>query len=423
MGILLAGAANAGDLSLDDCIQLALQNRASIIAAHGSEQIAKANQMAALGAFLPSVSAGYSYSKSKQRDIKSGEVGAPLSDRPDQNGSNKNTSISAGMTLINFADWFDYYAARASRAQAGLDVLGSELDLIYSVKVAYYAYLAAAQNVDVQTQAVARSEEQLKLINSKYDLGSASVSDVLKQKVLYGNDKLALLRANNAVVTSKASLAYTIGVDPNADYEFSSSYETKEYDGSLEDAITYGLQNQPTVLAAEKGVVSSRHSLHARKASYLPYITGSGSYSKSSGTSGDTLLFDFQSKTLNYGFRVNWNIFDGFLRERSLTSAKVGLNNARAVAADQRNFVKQNIKTAFYDIQQQSEAQKVAGENVDAAQEDLKITQEKYNLGSATILDLLDAQVSLKQAQVNKIQTDFDLNLAIAQLDNAMGKR
>ena len=57
-----------------------------------------------------------------------------------------------------------------------------------------------------------------------------------------------------------------------------------------------------------------------------------------------------------------------------------------------------------------------------AAEEDLKITQEKYNLGAATILDLLDAQVSLKEAQVALIQVDFGLNLAIAQLENAMGK-
>ncbi len=46
-------------------------------------------------------------------------------------------------------------------------------------------------------------------------------------------------------------------------------------------------------------------------------------------------------------------------------------------------------------------------ENVDAATEDLKITQEKYNLGAATILDLLNAQVSLKQAQVSMIQARF----------------
>ncbi len=423
VGIVLSIGAQAGELSLDDCIQLAMQNRASVLAARGSEELAKATQRSALGAFLPSVSASYSRSWDKTRDQKTSIGDAPYTDRPDQNGSGKGLGLSGNMSLFDLSNFFDYFSAKASRQQAGLDVLSSEQDLIYSVKLAYYAYLAAAQNVDVQTQAVARSEEQLKLINSKYDLGSASVSDVLKQKVLYGNDKLALLRANNTVVTSKANLEYTIGVDPNRDYEFSKTYQTREYDGTLDDAISYGIGNQPSLLAAEKGVEAARHSVHSRRASYLPSLNGSGSYSISSGTSGDTLLYNSKSKTLRYGFSVNWNVFDGFLRERSLTSAKVGFNNARASLADQKNLLKQNIKTAYYDIEQQKEVKKVAGENVDAAQEDLKITQEKYNLGAATILDLLNAQVSLKQAQVNEIQADFDLNLAIAQLDNAMGKR
>ena len=90
--------------------------------------------------------------------------------------------------------------------------------------------------------------------------------------------------------------------------------------------------------------------------------------------------------------------------------------------ADQRNLVASQIKTAYLNIQQLKEQKNVSQSNVDASTEDLKITQEKYNLGAATILDLLNAQVSLKQAQVTLIQADFDLNLAISRLENAMGK-
>jgi outer membrane protein TolC len=64
----------------------------------------------------------------------------------------------------------------------------------------------------------------------------------------------------------------------------------------------------------------------------------------------------------------------------------------------------------------------VAEETVASATEDIKITQEKYNLGAATILDLLDAQVSLKRAEVSLISVDFDLNRAIASLEKSMGK-
>ncbi|MEW5924771.1 MAG: TolC family protein, partial [Candidatus Zixiibacteriota bacterium] len=62
-------------------------------------------------------------------------------------------------------------------------------------------------------------------------------------------------------------------------------------------------------------------------------------------------------------------------------------------------------------------------ENVAAAREDMSLIQEKYNLGAATILELLDAQVSLITAQNNKVEVDFDYNLSIARLENAMGVR
>ncbi|UCD63294.1 MAG: TolC family protein [Candidatus Zixiibacteriota bacterium] len=416
-----AGAADEG-LTLNDCIELALQNRASIIAARGAESLAKADQRSALGAFLPSVSASYDYYESKQRDQTSQFEGFPEVQQPDQDGEGTSLNLSARMSLFDATNFFNFAGARAARAAARLDVINSEQDLIYSVKLSHYAYLASVQNVDVQEQAVARSEEQLKLITSRYDLGSASLSDVLKQKVQYGNDRLALLRARNAVVTSKASLAYTIGIDPNREVEFSADYLVREYQGSLDEALQFGLEHEPGLLAADKNVAAARHGVRSGWSRYLPTLGGYASYSVSDGSQGDTLLFNFSSTTTRYGVSASWTIFDGFFRERVVTSARVNYNNARAYRADTRNLLIHEIKTAYFDMEQQNDAKTVATENVDAANEDLKITQEKYNLGAATILDLLDAQVSLKQAQVSLIQADFDLNLAVARLENAMGK-
>ena len=248
------------------------------------------------------------------------------------------------------------------------------------------------------------------------------MSDVLKQKVQYGNDKLALLRANNSVVTSRATLAFTIGLDPNSDATFSADYQTREFAGTLDEAVEFGLLHEPGLLSSEISVGAAKHAVRSGFASYLPTVSASYSLTKSDGTQAFPAVFDYSSKTRRWGFGVSWNIFDGFGREYGVTSAKVQLNNARAGLADTRNLVVQEIKSAYFDIEQQKEAKNVAGENVEAANEDLKITQEKYNLGAATILDLLDAQVSLKKAQVSLIQADFDLNLAIAQLENAMGK-
>lgn len=429
VALLVSSNVFAKELTLDDCLELALKNRQSIISARGQENLARAGKRAALGAFLPSIDASYSYSKGKETAIDPPsyiDMGGGVIDTVDEQdlGPSKSLSVSGQIWLINLGNWFSLAEASSRLKASELDVIKSEQDLIYAVKLSYYGYLATVENVDVQRQAVERSNEQLKLIESKYELGSASLSDVLKQKVQNGNDKLALLKAENSVVTSKASLAYTVGLNPNDEQiTFSKVYQPKAYDGSMDDAIGFGMQNEPGYLSSQATVSAANKGLKAGYMGYLPRISGSASWTKFNGTQAYPTTFDYSSKTVRYGFTVSWNIFDGFFREQNVTSKKVALNNARAAEAEKRNLLARDIKTSYYAIEQQKQSKNIAQDNVDAANEDLKITQEKYNLGAATILDLLSAQVSLKQAQVSLIQAGFDLNLAIAQLENAMGKR
>ncbi|MDF1544681.1 MAG: TolC family protein [bacterium] len=440
----------AKELTLDDCIEQALKNRYSVIRARGEETRASANKRAALGAFLPGLSASYSYSKSKRIDYEtdvdssfitdvgidslsigsvtaydaSYSIGSEVirSTFPDVETTNKSLGIDASMWLFRLPNFYNYFGARSDKLVAHLDVINSEQDLIFSVKTRYYLYLAAIQNIQVQEEAVKRSEEQLKLNESKYELGSASLSDVLKQKVQYGNDRLSLISAQNAVADAKSELAYTIGINPHSDIEFSTDYNIRQFDGSLEEALQFGLEHEPGLLALEQTMKSSGYAVNSRKAEYLPTLSAFAGYSKNEGTSGFDILRESASDSRSFGFRASWNIFDGFNRERNLSSAKVTRNNSAAQYFEARNFLLKEIKTAYLELEKLREQKMVSDENVAAAEEDLKITQEKYNLGAATILDLLNAQVSVKQAQVSLVQVDFDLNTSIARLENAMGK-
>ena len=231
-----------------------------------------------------------------------------------------------------------------------------------------------------------------------------------------------MLSAKNDVTNSRANLAYAVGLDPRKDYKFSQNYIPREFEGTLDEAIQFGLTHKPSLLASEKDIDYYKHYYRSAKAQYLPTVSASYSYNIYNGSQGDTLIYDFYQHSRNWGFSASWNIFDGFSRERQMVSAKVSLNNAKASMADERNMAVSIIKKAYLNIEQLEEQKKVSNENVEAAQEDLRITQEKYSLGAAAILEVLDAQVSLKEAQVSLIRADFDFNLAIAELENAMGK-
>jgi outer membrane protein len=416
--VLLAGSLGAETLNLDQCIELALKNRANIIIARGTAKQAGADYMQAIGNFLPRLDGRYTRSTGDEYDIVQNNL-----DEPNQEfGPNKSLSISGSVDLINVSSWFNFFGSGAGKSAAHLAAIDSEQELIFNVKSAYYDHLRAIQNEEVNKQAVERSKEQLKLVESRYELGSAAYSDVLGQRVQYGNDQLELLKAQNNVTTTKAILSYSIGVDPNRDVEFETVEDARQYDGTMEEAINFGLDHEPGLLAAEKDVKASKHNLNASLADYLPTLSFFGSYEDFEGTQAFPTAFDRSSKQKTFGIQVSYNIFDGFGRQRNITYAKVGRNNALATFSDARNLVMQQIKTAYLDIQNQNQAVAVAQESVNSAEENMKIVQERYNLGAATILDLLQAQEDLKRAQVSFINSRFDLNLAIARLENAMGK-
>jgi len=424
ISVLLGGTVvSAETLTLDQCIEHALRTRANVIIARGRESLAGKDKLRALGNFLPSIDGNYSYTRGEQTNIDPALINPITSDTSDAQdfGPDKSLTFSAGATF-SFSNVFNYLGARASHSAAHLAAIDTEQELIFQVKTRYYNYLRAVQSEEVNRQAVERSKEQLKLVESRYELGSAAYSDVLGQRVQYGTDRLELLKAQNNMATTKAVLSYTSGLDPNKDVEFSTVDDMREYEGTLEQAMDFGISHEPGYLSSLKDYSASRYGVKTALAQYLPRLTVFANYRDFEGTQAFPVVFEYSFNSITYGFQVTYSIFDGFGKQREISRSKIARNNAGATLSDTRNIVVQQIRIAFADIQNQKEGLIVAEETVAAAEEDMKIVQERYNLGAATILDLLKAQESLTEAQVALINTRFSLNLSIANLENSMGK-
>lgn len=422
----LGGVIWAKVLTLDDCIQLALKNHPSIIQAKGQVKAADANLWQAFGAFLPSVDASASGSQTNTKVVLDTIFYGQTDTIIQSGGISKGYSLgaSASLTIFNGGqNIFNYLGAKADKSYYDYVREQTEQGLILTVKTTYFAYLASLKNKEAMEEAVKRSEEQLKLANSRFEVGSASKSDVLKAQVQDGTDKLSLLDAENGIQIARANLAYLVGVDVNSDIEFSADFKRGEYSGTEETALKFGLSNHPGLLADAKNLDVAKYDLNSTRGTFFPTL--SVGVSRGWSNSQWNLVNDFRDIDASWSIRttLNFPIFENFSRKAAMARSKANLNNARAGYNYSLNNVATQIKTSYLKMKKASEAFKLAGENVTAATEDMSIVQEKYNLGAATILELLDAQVSLINAQTSQIQADFDYNLAVATLENAMGLR
>jgi outer membrane protein TolC len=164
------------------------------------------------------------------------------------------------------------------------------------------------------------------------------------------------------------------------------------------------------------------------RAQYFPTVTGSFSQNWSGPVSTGIDSATGRQNTITWRgqwsarLSLSWSIFNGFTREATLTRSVVAREAAEAQAADAR-------RGASAQLTQQLAAYESAGTRIGitvasraAAAEDLRVVQERYRLGAATILEVLTSQVTLDQAEVDAVQAQFDFLVARAQLEALMGR-
>ena len=123
----------------------------------------------------------------------------------------------------------------------------------------------------------------------------------------------------------------------------------------------------------------------------------------------------------NAGLTLSIPIFSNFSTETQLQSAQIGFKNATEDLSALERQIKIEVKQGYLDLVAAKKSLDVSTKSVTAAEETRKINQERYNLGSGTILDVLQADRDYTEALRNKINATYDFYSKRDQLNNALG--
>ncbi len=300
-------------------------------------------------------------------------------------------------------------------AEAGL--ISQRYNVILQTKEAFYNAIATEELVRVAEAQVARTRQQLQISSEKLRAGSATRSDSLRSVVELGNAQIALLQAQANLAFAQATLGRQIGIDSAVRAVPDSVLPPAPDTTGLRDAA---LGTAPQVRQTEAQARAARAQVWVNRGAYFPTF----STTLSKGSSG---LIAPWTSTAGYldnwavRFSVNLTLFNGFVREQGVTNSSVSRDNAEAVAADTRRLVSASLTQAIAALQTALAQLDISRANVAAATEDMRVQQERYRVGAATILDLLTSQASLTQALVNQVQSRFTYLVSRATLEALVG--
>jgi outer membrane protein len=411
---------SARKLSLEEAIRMAQRNSPDAIQAEGTERTSKAARVSAIGAIMPSasLSAGRTiqFGGGQTRINQNGEQVTVASDPVNSTGLNLNmTLFDGGQRLYNLR------TAKSQIEAAEANRVAVKYNVALNVKQQYYAVLAAIESEDAARFQMAQATEQFKTSIAKVRAGVATRSDSLRGVIQVGNAQLALINAQSSKEAADASLTRLVGSEVPVTADPASIQENL---AALPDSAELAAlaKNGPAVEQARANLDAAEESRKASKATYLPSL--SASYSRSG--SGTDKRFGLGDDPFSYNgrlsFSLSYPIFNNFQREEQVVRAKVAEINAQATLRDTQLGAQESLTQNIGALRSASQRVAVQVASVAAAEEDVRVQQQRYNIGASTLLDLITSQAALATAQQALIQARYDYRIARAQLEALIGR-
>lgn len=309
--------------------------------------------------------------------------------------------------------------AKLGKTNAQEEILRVEQATKYSAIEGYYGLLAYRELQGVYHEAVDNLQGHLDNVQAQYNVGTKAKVDVLSSDVSLANAKTTAITADNNVAIAESNLNNILGLPLEtklnlADHQL--PFDT--YNISLQEAMDYAMKYRPEVLQAAIAVQEAERSIDIADAGNKPTVAITGGNDWADNTFPG---IDANKRSWKVAAGVTYNFYDGGATKAKVNQAKQDLLVARETEQKTRESVQLQVKQAYLNIR--SAAQKVEETQtvVDQARENYRIQNIRYQAGVGINLDVLDAQLSLNQAQVNHIQALYDYNVGIAKLEQVMG--
>ena len=403
-------------ITLDEAIALAQRNAPLAVQARGQLRSTDATVRGAYAAFLPDVN--LNMSRAWEGGTPTVQAGRPVGDESQWSSG---AGVTLGLQLFDGgARLFDLRRARAQQDAAEANDINQRFQIALDVKEAFFTGLAAREAQVVARAQLAEAELQMRTATARMAAGAATKSDSLRTMIQIGNAQLALVNADNLLRTAEATLTRLVAtpfpVTPAAEDTVGTTGIALD-SASLEHLALEG----PPVRQAAAQWQAARAGQKASKSSYLPTL----GLSYSRGAHGADWKYGWGDSfryTSNVRFSASYPLFNQLNREEQRVSADVQEANTAAAFRDAQFAAREQLAQLLGALRTAEARISIQTASVAAADEDVRVQQQRYAVGASRLLDLLASQNELNTARAALIQARHDYRIAKSRLEALVGR-
>jgi outer membrane protein len=465
------------ELSLEEAIATAHANNPGFQVTRNDEELASQDVRSALGGLLPtaSVSSGMAWQGAGEQrfgTLTAEQLG--FRNQPSYYSSSYSLGMSytlSGSTLLAPRQ------ARAAReaTEARIETGGANLAL--QITQTYLEVLRQDEALNVVRRELERAEYNLRLAEGQLEVGSATPLDVKQAEVAVGRARVTVLRTENAGRTARIRLLVGMGLDPDPDVRLTTRFEVTEPLWTEGELVALALERNPALDALRASLRANDVAVRAARSRFLPSLSlsaGISGFTQRASSTGFLIAqaegqseaqiqqcqfqndlysrladplppmncgllqlsdadrqgisdrnsyfpFDFTGQPPQLSLTVSLPLFSGFSRSRQLQSARVEQENVRHRVREQELGLRAEISAGLSAVRTAWRTAEIEEQNSAVADDQLRLAREQYAVGSASFLQLVEAETLKAQADRDRIGSVHTYHETLADLEAVVG--
>lgn len=407
-------------LTIEDAIKVGLEKNYSVMIVKNQQEITKLQNNFGNAGMSPTVSVNANLALANVNSHQEFNTGV-VQEKNGAQSNNLGASVNVGWMVFDGLKMFAVKKRLSQNEQLSAFALKQQMEnTIYEIISSYYSIVKINELIKAAKQNLSIYEERKKIAKLKLEIGSDSKVDVLLSQSNENKAKSAIVQLELQLLNAKTKLNTLLNKPVDTDFKTTDSIIVN-YNPNIDELKKEVSKSNSSLLISKQSELITQQSIKEARAANLPFVQLNGAYNFTRAQNQAGIVFLNQQAGLNAGVTAGWLLFNG-------------TKNSKLVK--ERNILYLDQKYATEQIQQQIDAQvynsyktyllnksivDLEKQNLTDSKEVLDVSIERYKVGKANLLETIETQKNLEDAQVRYIEALYAIKLAETDLLRANG--
>ena len=318
-------------------------------------------------------------------------------------------------------------AAREGLLIANVAFNATHQRVVFQVSQSFYAYNLARESVKVAESAFETAQTVRSAVAARVDNGLATQPEFLQAEQQLAEAQFSLEKARGSERDAFVDLMEAIGLSPSVRIRIVESFAGSvaiDLETPVTSFVMRALSQRPDLVVSLAKVRAAEDKIKAIKASYFPKINALANvgYGEERGSVGSAISIDTSALTYGASLGFELQVFDGFLRDRSLQAARAELQAANEELERTRDEAVQQVWKSYTDLRTAIRSGAAAAALLKSSQSSYDAVLASYKLGLSTYTDVVTNESKLTSARNSVFETKSSVHQAATGLVYAMGE-